>query len=68
MEILTIVIIDSGILRMELIQLDFGILANKLGVMCGGEEEEILEELERMEERDFDVLKRQEEGNKSGFL
>jgi len=38
------------------------------GVTCDGEEEEILEELKHLEERDFDVLKRHEEDNKSGFL
>jgi len=35
---------------------------------CCGDEDVVIKEFESMEDRDFEVMKKFEEGNKNGFL
>jgi len=43
-------------------------VGKQLRVSCCGDEDDVVKEIERMEARDLEVMKKYEEGNKGSFL
>jgi len=66
---LLIVTVDFRLLEILMnLYINLWEVGKQLRVSCCGDEDDVVKEIERMEARDLEVMKKYEEGNKGSFL